>query len=85
MAEIETEAPPVGEEIHMPEPSILPVVNAVGLTLALVGITLSLTITVVGLVIFLVLARPVDPRGFARDVRAPARPLPPLAGPGFHQ
>ena len=53
MAEIETEAPPVGEEIHMPEPSILPVVNAVGLTLALVGITLSLTITVVGLVIFL--------------------------------
>ena len=42
MAAIETEAPPVGEEVHMPEPSILPIVNAVGVTLALVGITLSL-------------------------------------------
>jgi hypothetical protein len=53
MAEIETEAPPIGEEVHMPEPSILPVANAVGLTLALVGITLSLTVTFIGLAIFL--------------------------------
>jgi heme/copper-type cytochrome/quinol oxidase subunit 1 len=52
MAEIETEAPPVGEEVHMPEPSILPVANAVGLTLALVGITLSLVVTVIGALIF---------------------------------
>jgi heme/copper-type cytochrome/quinol oxidase subunit 1 len=54
MAEIETEAPPVGEEVHMPEPSILPIANAVGLTLAIVGITLSLALTIVGLAIFLV-------------------------------
>ena len=53
MAEIETEAPPVGEEVHMPEPSMLPLVNAVGVTLALVGITLSLAVTVIGLAIFL--------------------------------
>jgi hypothetical protein len=53
MAEIETEAPPVGEEVHMPEPSILPVANAVGVTLAIVGITLSLTVTIIGLAIFL--------------------------------
>jgi hypothetical protein len=54
MAELETEAPPVGEEVHMPEPSIIPVVNAVGVTLAIVGITLSLALTAIGLVIFLV-------------------------------
>ena len=54
MAPLETEAPPVGEEVHMPEPSILPIVNAVGVTLSLVGLTLSIAITIIGLVIFLV-------------------------------
>jgi hypothetical protein len=54
MAGLETEAPPVGEEVHMPEPSILPIVNAVGVTLSIVGLTLSLAVTIIGLVIFLV-------------------------------
>jgi len=61
MPPLETEAPPVGEEVHMPEPSMLPIVNAVGvtlslvgLTLSLVGLTLSLAVTIVGLVLFLV-------------------------------
>ena len=54
MSPLETDAPPVGEEVHMPEPSILPVVNAVGVTLALVGITLSLAVSIIGLVIFIV-------------------------------
>jgi heme/copper-type cytochrome/quinol oxidase subunit 1 len=54
MAELETEAPPVGEEIHMPEPSVLPILNAVGVTLALVGLTLSLAVTVIGGALFLV-------------------------------
>jgi hypothetical protein len=53
MAGLETEAPPVGEEVHMPEPSILPIVNAVGVTLSIVGITLSVAVSIVGLVIFL--------------------------------
>ena len=53
MAEIETEAPPVGEEVHMPEPSIIPIINAVGITLAIVGITLSLALTIIGATIFL--------------------------------
>ena len=80
MAGVETEAPPVGEEVHMPEPSILPIVNAVGVTLALVGITLSIAITIIGLVLFVDHARRLDPRRFARDVRAAARPLLALAG-----
>jgi hypothetical protein len=54
MSPLETEAPPVGEEVHMPEPSILPIVNAVGVTLALVGLTLSIAVTIIGLVLFLV-------------------------------
>ena len=54
MSPLETDAPPVGEEVHMPEPSILPIVNAVGVTLALVGITLSPAISIIGLVIFIV-------------------------------
>ena len=33
--------PPVGEEIHMPAPSILPLINAAALSLGIVSITLS--------------------------------------------
>ena len=49
-----TPAPPAGEHIHMPGPSLLPIINAVGLTLAIVGVTLSLVVTALGLAIFLV-------------------------------
>ena len=54
MATLDKEAPPVGEEVHMPEPSLIPVLNAIGLSLAIVGITLSIVITAIGLVLFLV-------------------------------
>ena len=54
MAVNETEAPPLGEEIHMPEPSALPILNAVGVTLALVGLTLSVAVTVIGVLLFLI-------------------------------
>ena len=47
MTGLETEAPPVGEEVHMPEPSMLPIVNAV-------GVTLSVAVSIIGLVIFIV-------------------------------
>ena len=53
MSPLETDAPPVGEEVHMPEPSMLPIVNAVGVSLSIVGLTLSIAITIIGLVIFL--------------------------------
>ena len=79
MSPLETEAPPVGEEVHMPEPSILPIVNAVGVTLSLVGLTLSPAITIIGLVIFLVTLVAWVRAASARDLRAPARPLLALA------
>lgn len=54
MAPVETQAPPVGEEVHMPEPSLLPILNATGAALAIVGLTLSVFVTAVGLILFLV-------------------------------
>jgi O-antigen ligase len=55
MAELDDriEAPPVGEQIHMPAPSILPILNATGLSTAIVGITISPVLIVGGLLLFL--------------------------------
>jgi hypothetical protein len=36
-----TDVPPVGEEIHMPPPSVLPLINAASLAVAIVSITIS--------------------------------------------
>jgi hypothetical protein len=45
---LDPEVPPVGEEIHLPGPSVLPVLLAVGLTIALIGVTLSPILVVAG-------------------------------------
>jgi O-antigen ligase len=47
------DAPPAGEQIHMPAPSIIPVLNAAGLATAIVGITISLVLVIGGLLLFL--------------------------------
>jgi hypothetical protein len=54
MAVRETDAPPVGEELHLPGPSLVPFLNAIGAALALVGLTISLFITYAGLILFVV-------------------------------
>ena len=46
-------APPAGEEIHLPNPSILPLLNAVGISTAIIGITISPILIIVGLLLFL--------------------------------
>ena len=46
------EAPPAGEQVHMPLPSILPVLNAAGLAVAIVGITISIVLVIGGLLLF---------------------------------
>jgi hypothetical protein len=48
MSPLERETPPVGEEIHLPGPSILPVLTAVGITLALIGVTTFIELTIIG-------------------------------------
>ena len=51
---VETEAAPAGEHIHMPGPSILPLLNAAGLAVGIVGITEGRFFLVGGLALFLV-------------------------------
>ena len=46
-------APPT-EEIHLPEPSLLPAVMALGITLAVVGVVVSWFVTGFGVLIFLI-------------------------------
>jgi hypothetical protein len=47
-------APPAGERVHMPESSIVPLVNAVGLAVAIVSLTLSWYLVALGGAVFLV-------------------------------
>jgi hypothetical protein len=67
----EDEAPPAGEEIHLPGPSLIPLLNATGLTLAIVGVTTMWYVSVAGAILFLVtLVR------WIRDVRRDFDELP---------
>ena len=51
MSPLDPEVPPVGEEIHLPGPTILPALTAVGLTLFLIGFTTFIELTVAGAVL----------------------------------
>jgi hypothetical protein len=52
----EHETPPVGEEIHLPGPTALPFVCAIGLTMMVIGTTIGpdFIVSIVGLIIVLV-------------------------------
>ncbi len=54
MSPLDPEIPPTGEEIHLPGPSLLPLLTAVGITLAVVGITTFIELTVAGVIITIV-------------------------------
>ena len=57
MAEIEEPEgalPQPTEEIHLPEPSFLPVVLAFGVTIAIVGVVFTWVMVVIGALIFLI-------------------------------
>ncbi|MGH2850318.1 MAG: hypothetical protein ACRDLP_06845 [Solirubrobacteraceae bacterium] len=71
-AEADPDVPPAGEQIHVPGPSLMPLLLAVGLTLALVGITTTLILTGIGVVITIpVLVR------WIRSTRSDLAELPP--------
>ena len=48
MSPIDPDVPPAGEEIHLPGPTILPVLTALGITLLLVGVTTFIELTIIG-------------------------------------
>jgi hypothetical protein len=45
------EAPAAGEEIHLPGPTLIPFVTAIGITLIVIGTTLNWIFSIVGVVI----------------------------------
>jgi hypothetical protein len=63
--------PPTGEEIHMPEPSVLPVINAAALAIGIVSLTISWFLVAAGLLVFLGTAIK-----WIRDVRRDIADLP---------
>jgi pilus assembly protein TadC len=51
MAALEPDPPPAGEHIHLPGPSLQPILLAFGITVALVGVTLGIFLLISGLVL----------------------------------
>ena len=71
MSPVDPPVSPPGEEIHLPGPSVQPVLLAFGITLALVGVTLGIFVLVAGLVLtFWVIVR------WIADTRREMRHLP---------
>ncbi|MDX6707124.1 MAG: hypothetical protein QOK16_634 [Solirubrobacteraceae bacterium] len=50
MSPLNPDVPPTGEEIHLPGPSLQPVLLAFSLTLTLLGVTLGLPFIIAGVV-----------------------------------
>ncbi len=50
----EHDTPPVGEEIHLPGPTFLPVACAAAITLMVIGTTINWFISIAGLILFVV-------------------------------
>ena len=51
---MERPVPPPGEEIHLPGPSLQPLLVTVGITVALIGVTFSLTMVIAGIILTVV-------------------------------
>ena len=51
MSPLDRPVPPGGEELHIPGPSVQPLLLAVGITVALLGITINVVLLVAGLVL----------------------------------
>lgn len=52
MSDSERQVPPAGEEIHLPGPSLIPFLSAIGITLMVIGTTISWLLSIIGLIIF---------------------------------
>ncbi len=48
MSPLDPQIPPAGEEIHLPGPSIQPFLLAIGITVALIGVTFHWSLIVLG-------------------------------------
>jgi hypothetical protein len=53
MSEPFDRTPPPGEEIHMPGPSLLPITTGAAITLVVIGTTINLIFSAIGLAILI--------------------------------
>jgi hypothetical protein len=49
------QAPPAGEQLHLPGPSILPFACAIAITLVVIGTTINIILSIVGLILFVII------------------------------
>jgi hypothetical protein len=54
MSALDPQLPPTGEEVHLPGPSLLPLLTTVGITMALVGVTVNLVLVIAGTLLTIV-------------------------------
>jgi hypothetical protein len=54
MSSLEPDVPPTGEEVHLPGPTILPLLTAAGITIAVIGVTINLILVIGGSVLTIV-------------------------------
>ena len=51
MSPLDRPVPPAGEEIHIPGPSLQPLLLTLGITLTLIGVTFHVVLVVAGIVL----------------------------------
>jgi hypothetical protein len=49
-----SEAPPAGEEIHLPGPTLIPFMTAIAITLIVIGTTITWLLSIVGAILLVV-------------------------------
>jgi Flp pilus assembly protein TadB len=49
------QAPPAGEELHLPGPSLLPLLCAIAITMVVIGTTISIVISIIGLIALVII------------------------------
>jgi hypothetical protein len=54
VSDVEQQAPPVGEEIHLSGPSVIPFLNALGITLIVIGTTITIVFLIAGAILFII-------------------------------
>ena len=50
-----TPAPPAGEQLHLPGPSIKPFLTAIAITLVVIGTTINIILSIVGLIALVII------------------------------
>jgi hypothetical protein len=48
-----TPTPPAGEEVHLPGPSVIPLVSAISITLIVIGTTITWVLSIIGGIVFI--------------------------------